>query len=282
MTCIRQLLAAVGAALCVGCDDGRITLSITDAPIDFADEVVVQFSGVAFERDDRTREVIEFATPLRVDLAQLTGELSESLLVDEPLPASGYRAIELLIDGSQTGGESFVQLNDGSTLSLYVPDAFEDDLRVPVAFTVDEESSVALTVDFDLRRSLFRVDDAVELRPALRVVADEDAASVTGAIADNLLRASCTPAVYVYEGTQVDPDDVGGTDDEPFSSAIATVETGSGARRYTIGFLEAGDYTLALTCDAGIDEPDTDDDVSFIRELEVELRAGRRETANFQ
>lgn len=283
MNAFKSLLVCAGAVLISACEDGRITLSVTDAPIDFAEEVVVQFSAVAFERDDGTRDVVEFDTPRRIDLALLTGELSEVLVDDQPLPASGYRAVEFSIDGSETGQDSYVQFTNGERLPLFVPEAFEDDLRVLADFTIDEEGSVAATVDFDLRRSLFVVDDArVELRPALRFIVDQDAGSVTGTIADNLLQqASCTPAVYVYEGSDVAPDDVG-SGDGPISSAIVTTDANSDDRRYTIGFLKAGDYTLALTCDAGDDEPDEDDDIAFIREVEITVRAGRRETRNFQ
>lgn len=284
MKALKLLLSGVVAPLLAACEDGRITLSVTDAPVDFAEEVVVQFRAVAFERDDGTREVIEFDTPQRIDLARLTGEFSEALVEDQPLPASSYRAIEFSIDGSQTGLNSYVQLTNGAQLPLYVPEAFEDELRVLADFTIEEEGSVAATVDFDLRRSLFIVDDAwVELRPQLRFILDEDAGSVTGAVADSLLQqAFCTPAVYVYEGTDVEPDDVGGSNDEPISSAIVTSDADSGARRYAIGFLAPGSYTLALTCDAGNDEPDQDDDITFIRESEIGVRAGRRGTLDFQ
>lgn len=283
MKFLNLLCLCLGAVLLSACEDGRVTLSVTDAPIDFADEVVVQFSAVAFERDDGTREVVEFAAPLRVDLSRLTGELSEVLVEDQALPVSGYRAVEFFVDGSETTLESYVRLTDGRQLPLYVPAAFEDELRVSADFTIDEEESVEATVDFDLRRSLFIVEDTrVELRPALRFILDEDASSVTGTVAETLLPAACTPAVYAYEGSDVEADDVGGSEDEPVSSAIVTIDVASGTRRYTIGFLEAGDYTVALTCEAGDDDPGVDDDIAFIQTREAELDAGRRETLNFQ
>ncbi|MES0872931.1 DUF4382 domain-containing protein [Sinimarinibacterium thermocellulolyticum] len=279
----RSLLLCGGVALLTACDSGRITLSVTDAPIDFAEEVVVQFRSVAFERDDGTRHIVEFNTPVRVDLSRLTGELSEVLVEDRPLPAADYRAIEFAIDGGQTQLTSYVQLIDGRRLPLFVPERFADDLRVSADFSVEAKESVAATVDFDLRRSLVIVDDSrVEFRPNLRFILDENAHSVSGTIAGALLQPPCVPAVYVYAGHDVQPDDVGGTDDEPLSSAIVFTEAGSGERRYTVGFLEAGDYTLALTCDAGSDDADRDDGTEFVRVREVELRAGRRETVNFQ
>lgn len=284
MKLLHPLLFCAGAACLSACDDGRITLSVTDAPIDFADEVVVQFAGVAFERDDGSRDVVEFDSPLRIDLSRLTGEVSRVLVDSQPLPAASYRAIEFSVDGnSQTTDTSYVLLSDGRRLPLYVPDAFEDDLRVVADFIIEEEETVSATVDFDLRRSIVIVDDVrAELRPSLRFILDDEASSVTGTVSESLLRSPCVPAIYLYEGSDVQPDDVGGSGEEPVSSAIVTTEAGSGTRRYTIGFLEPGDYTLALTCEADLDEPDSNDDIDFVRTRDIELRAGRRETANIQ
>lgn len=282
MKFLKPLLVCAGSAWLVACDDGRITLSVTDAPIDGAEEVVVQFSSVTFERDDGTRELVDLRPPLRIDLSRLTGELSEVVISEQPLPASGYRAIEFGIDGSQTTQESYVQLTNGGRLPLFVPDEVADDLRVRAEFVIDEEESVAATVDFDLRRSLFVVGDSVELRPQLRFIIDEDAASVSGSVAGTLLDSSCTPAVYAYDGADVTPGDVGGSGEEPISSAIVRLDSTTGDRRYTIGFLDAGDYTLALTCDADADDPAEEDGLEFVRTRNIELRTGRRATSNFQ
>jgi hypothetical protein len=61
----------VGSLLLAGCsgggddadDNGRVNLSITDAPVDDVDSVVIQFSGVAFKRAGAAAEVVQNLTP---------------------------------------------------------------------------------------------------------------------------------------------------------------------------------------------------------------------------
>jgi hypothetical protein len=77
------LLLSASLPLIAACEDGRITLSVADAPVDEAVEVVVQFSRIAFERDDGTREVVVLDNPRRIDLRSLTGGRSEALLTEQ-------------------------------------------------------------------------------------------------------------------------------------------------------------------------------------------------------
>src|SRR5688572_28925638 len=43
--------------------EGRIKVSVTDAPIDDASSVVVQFSGVAFKREGEAAEIVRNLSP---------------------------------------------------------------------------------------------------------------------------------------------------------------------------------------------------------------------------
>jgi hypothetical protein len=283
MRILKTLLLCVTLPLVSACDDGRITLSVTDAPIDEATEVIVQFSRVAFEREDGTREVVVLDQPRRIDLRSLTGGASEVLVAEQNLPAGRYRAVEFTVDGSSTTLESSVLLADGRRLSLFVPDASRSSLRVTADFVIAEQQRVDATVDFDLRRSLFIVDDTrAELRPQLRFVLDDEVGTARGQIAASLVTPPCSAAIYVYEGFDAEPDDVGGSGKQPLSSTIVDFTPSTGEYSYAVGFLKAGRYTLALTCEASADDPGRNDNITFKRLRNVTIRERRTATENFQ
>lgn len=282
----RTLLALAFCAAFSGCSlfesDGQVTLSVTDAPVDGVERVVVQFSRVTFVSDDDERERVSLSPAVQVDLRALNGGDRLELISSRQLPDGRYRKIEFRIDGSASTTESYVVEAGGTDqIPLYVPDDAVSDLIVGTDFTVDGTSSIDLTVDFDLRRSLFRNDDGTyELRPELRAVVDDDVGKVSGTIGSDLLDACGSAAVYAFKGSDVTPDDVDRLGVEPVNSTIVTArEDGSGS--YTVAFLEAGGYTVAFTCEADLDEPDEDDGIEFLREENVTIRAERTTTQDF-
>lgn len=67
---------------------GRIDLGVTDAAVDGATHVVVEFTGIEIKAaNDSKPEVFDFTVPRRIDLLALEGGGSEILLRDELLPA---------------------------------------------------------------------------------------------------------------------------------------------------------------------------------------------------
>jgi hypothetical protein len=77
----------------------------------------------------------------------------------------------------------------------------------------------------------------------------------------------------------VTPDDTGSAT-PPFASA--RVQAAGAAFEYHVGWLPAGSYTAALTCQAADDDPETDDSLSFLSQANVELDEGESETVDFQ
>ena len=87
---------ALGLGACGGgggSDTGRLSLAVTDAPVDEASSVVVQFSGVAFKRAGAAPELVQNLTPSprQLDLLQYQGGRAALLLDGVTLPAGEYR-----------------------------------------------------------------------------------------------------------------------------------------------------------------------------------------------
>ena len=51
--------------------------------------------------------------------------------------------------------------------------------------------------------------------------------------------------------------------------------------KYTAGFIEQGDYTVAFTCQFSSDNPEVDDMIEFVMPTNATVIAGQATTADF-
>ena len=90
----------------------------------------------------------------------------------------------------------------------------------------------------------------VLLRPTIRLVDNVAVGTLTGTVSNELATAAeCNPSVFVYnEG--VTPNAIEDMVDDPNNPvATAIVSFGEAAYEYTVGYLLAGNYNVAFTCD---------------------------------
>lgn len=263
---------------------GTITLGITDSPITEASRVVVEFTGVQIKAaGEGAPEVFEFASPRQIDLLALNGGGSEILLEDEPLPAGNYEWIRLLVNAGLNASDSFIELDDGSRHALFIPSGNETGLKLVSGFTVGAGSQVDFTIDFELRKSVIRppgLGGPFLLKPALRLVDNLQVGAIEGVVAASIAAENCAPAIYVYEGADTVPDDIGSAT-EPLVTAGVELDAQSGEFRYRVAFVPAGDYTVALTCAADADDPEADDDIAFEGAANAVVVAGETATVDF-
>jgi len=260
---------------------GRLSLAITDAPVDAAAQVVVEFAGVAVQGADGIWHEFDFAAPRHVDLLNLAGGGSELLLDDVLLPAGGYRAMHLRVNAEGGAGDSYIVLEDGGARrGLRIPEGARGGLELHHDFTVAANGISAFTVDFDLRKSVAAApveNGDYLLRPALRLVDNLTVGRITGNVAGELLHGDgCNSgAVYLYSGRGATPDDLGGSGQQPLVSApVVSDATSAGDYAYTLAYVAAGDYTLAFTCQALVDAVHSDEALRFSAPSEISLVAG--------
>lgn len=260
---------------------GTFSLAITDAPVDSATKVVVEFTGVSIKPADGRAIEFLFDEPRSIDLLQLQGNASEALVTGEQVSAGRYEWIRLHVNAVQDNVmDSYIEFDDGTQLELNIPSGAQTGLKLVSGFTVPAGGSTDFTIDFDLRKSITNPPgvSAAILKPALRLVDNTRVGSITGTIATDLINSACadpainTGAVYVYAGSDVTPVDMQGTEDDPIASAL--VHFAEGEYSYEVGFLLEGDYTVAYTCDALNDDPTTADDIVFEHSANVPVLAG--------
>jgi hypothetical protein len=251
--------------------------------VDEATSVVVQISKIDLLRSDGDDKEFTFAPPRRVDLLDFSAGLSTILLDRVRVPEGDYTGLRVTID-SDDSTESHIDLNTGARERLVLSGA-TDEFTIEEPFTIERRKELALTLEIDLRLSVLppaNVDEPYEFAPSTRLVNDADAATISGAISEDLVSSSsCLPVVYVYAGHDIDADDIG-SPLTPVASAAVKLGSVSGVRNYKVAFLLAGEYSVAFTCDALQDDPRDDDDIVFSPSAEVSVDASETATANFE
>lgn len=271
---------------------GVVSLDVTDAPVDAADAVVIQFTGVALKRAGSEEQVITFDTPRTLDLLALQGGKTAVLLDDVTVEAGDYEWVRLLVKSERNTLDSYLTETGGAQVPLFVPSGSQSGLKLVSGFTVPKDGSVAFTIDFDLRKSVAAPQASGSpylLKPALRLVDNAQAGAIGGTVATaTLADASCPGATaadnanvaYVFPGIAT-PNDLGGDGPDAVTTAAASVDTG-GAWRYQAAFLQPGTYTVAFTCQAANDDPETGGEpLVFLGARTVTVNAGATTTADF-
>ena len=239
-----------------GMDTGTLSLRITDAPIDNAKSVVVQFSAVQIRGVDTSQNIdFNFDPPKSIDLLTLQGSQAAVLLADETVPAGIYNELRLIVDADPNVEDSYISFNDNPDVKneLKVPSGSQSGLKLKGPVTVGANQSARYTVDFDVRKSIVKSGNPnnpkYHLKPVLRLVEDNQTGSISGSVDASLLSqaAGCSDdnvdshnAVYVYQGFNVTPDDIDMDESsvEPVVTALVKYDAVLDSHRYEVAFLQ--------------------------------------------
>lgn len=277
----RPLVIAVTAGLLAACgggdsgDTGRVTVSITDAPVDVAQEIWVKITGVAFKPSGSAPEMIQSFSPRTLNLLQYQQGDVAVLLDDVPFTAGSYQWLRLIIESQPNVRDSYVMVN-GAECELHVPSGAESGLKMNRGFSIAADGSLALTIDFDLRQSLRAppgqgsgtsgaCTQGYLLRPTLRLVDNAEVGAISGTVSfeSGMPPEDCMPKVYLFSGTAV-PDDIedtsSGPDVDPLVVVGVSIPEGAVSGTYRAAFIPAGNYTAAFTCS---DDTEADESLDF-------------------
>lgn len=275
--CVALLLASCGGGS--SSNSNNISLYLADAPIDQASSVVVSFTEIDVTGDQGTFP-FPFPQSTPINIYQLQGGLSQ-FLFQGTLPAGHYTSITLYFDALPGTLDSYVTLvGNGNSYPLVIPAGQPTKITVPVNFIVFQNLTASYTLDLDLRKSVLpdpSDPNQYILQPSLRAVSNNAYGMITGTVANKLVSSGCAGAVYVYPG-KVTPTDVNinapAGSVQPISSALIGVNNTTGQFAFTVGFLPAGDYTVAFTCQANLDNPTTSDNIQFPSTTTTSVKAG--------
>jgi len=265
-----------------------VAIRFSDAPVEALDSVMITVDQLIFNQsgddivvDTFTSEELNLieSDTFQLNLLDYQG-LESSLVLDSvKLPVGDYQNLRIVV---LNGEETYVQ-ETGSVAhkELKVPSG---ELKLG-GFTVSAASSQTFVVEFGLRQAMTHNPnpDRYILKPrGVRIVRLEDASTISGNV--DLSTASCSPSedvnlghvAYLYEGhdldaasladvfvresdlTDFDGVPVDGTDfdgsvpDNVIAPHVATsIDEESG--EYLFSYLNAGNYTVAISCNAVAD-----------------------------
>lgn len=175
------LAVATSALILTGCggdsssnDDGetgKVSMSVTDAPVNSALGVYVQFSGVVLIKDDETQEELTFDEPKQINLLDYQAGNSVELFTDFEVEAGEYSQIRLMVD-TEGNNDTYISFADGS-FELEIPSGEQTGLKLVSGFTVTADESVSFMLDFDLRKAITVTGNGeYKLRPTIDLFAD--------------------------------------------------------------------------------------------------------------
>jgi hypothetical protein len=289
----RVLLAAASAALIAACGGGgsdsagpgtgTLGINITDAPVDGARHVYVTFTAIELKPDGASPITIDIPDR-RIDLLALRDGLSDPLLPNQTVPAGRYEWVRVFINAQQNTNASAIELLDGRSFPLFVPSGEERGLQLIRGFNVAQGGTTSFTIDFDLRRSVIAPPGQAPnylLKPVLRIIDNLQVGVISGTVPASLIPTGCTPFIYVFAGSNVVPDDIDSDpspDVDPLVSVPVTLNSTTGAWSFRVPFLEVGAYTVAFTCNGGVDTPETNETLTFSPAVNVSVNANQTVT----
>jgi hypothetical protein len=284
---VAPALATLGLVACSGgggdsptpTEPSKISISLMDAPVDGVTAVYVKITSMWIKPEGGPAAELPLTTkPMTVNLMELT-DTNAAILIDEAVIEPGsYEWLAMDVAAERNVRDSYVMTETGGEeeIELRVP---SNRVRLVGGFEVPPNESLQLLFDWDMRQGLVYPPGQRQymLKPAFRMLDVTAYGVLKGTIAAATVGTSLDPAtnncasddkvdltvgnvVYVFEGN-VTPDDVDGADD-----AIATVEaTPNEAGDYVYRtLLEPGTYTVVFSCEAGNDDPEADDDITFL------------------
>ena len=284
----RNLTPLSVLAFAIGCSSGgdtpeqgstgsktnTISVSLTDAATDLADRVYTSIGGVSLNFEDSGWVEHNFDTPMKIDLLTLQAGNSISLLDGvEAQPGTYEVRLNLYKDDDNVLDNSIVLTDGGQEYELFIPSGTETGIKLSSPITVLTNKSANYTIDFDVRKSVVKrgQEHRYILKPVLRLVDNSNVGEITGTITDTtLLTTDCSDqdpltnnVIYIYEGFDVIPDDIGSSGADPVSTANVVFDESTGEYGYKAAFLTAGDYTVSFTCNSDLDNIESDDELNF-------------------
>ena len=265
---------------------GYLNLSVSDSPIKDATKVCVRFDGVELKHaDSDDKETIEFEQPIVVNLLAHQGANSAPIVTGAEVPAGEYEWIRLKVaaerdlsggvnDGDPTSElcddeteNSYLVRDSGGVFNLFIPSGSQRGLQLIKDIIIPANRTGDYTAEWDLGKSFNGPPGLlpdVMMKPVVKLVANNEVGTLVGGVADELIAwEACddefSPSVYVFDdGVEPNPFD------DPFAvdDAVATglveqqmQEDGSMPWLYSIGFLLAGNYEVAYTCNGDLFAP---------------------------
>jgi len=269
---------------------GVLAVQVTDTKVDEAQAVVLHYTQVTIH-GDHGDIVVPVHDPFTGDPGRSINLLDftngdSTMLFEHTLPAGHYSWMRLDVDFDPT--QSYIEI-DGGMHQLHCTSCQNNGVLLNHSFMIDADQTTAFTLDFDLRSSITMASGMHYIRPTVRVVDTAASGAIAGSVDPTLIASLGSDgtgcAVYVFDGENATLDDIympmGGMMSGMHHNPVITAMVDPDTLTYTAGFMPAGPYTVALTCDAMMDITDIDDTLMFTGATNAPVTAGHTFMVNF-
>ncbi|TKB45744.1 DUF4382 domain-containing protein [Thalassotalea mangrovi] len=290
------------------------SLAISDAPVDGLSNVTLCFNRVELNGEGGKTEFIvgehaeminansecpDATNSVGINLLEYTGAEALTLINNIEIDAGKYNQMRFVLSEGSFAIKDAQYDEDGNEVAA--------EQRVPVVvpsnelkldgFTVAQGGNVSFTLEFDLRKGMTNPvgQENYFVKPrGVRLVDNNLIGHLEGTVAE--MDYSCTQmspedtslpvgSVYIYNGAdQTALGDNTATDvaeeTQPLASAGVFFNENTNMYEYAIGFLLAGDYTVAFTCDTE-DDPELDEELDFVEQQNVTIFENETTVADF-
>ena len=281
---------------------GQLSLSVSDAPVQNARQVCIEFTEAEFKKAGSENQLIVFDPAAKIDLLAFQGMNAAPLLIDETLEAGEYQWVRLAVNAPRNGdGGAGAGMNDDDCLGdgsyivtdaggvhpLYIPSGAESGLKLNRGFSLPVGGEADFVAEFDLMKSIHAPegqDPAYVMRPVVHLLDRAEIGSIAGEVDGSLAtQPGCMPAVHLFYAGEVPDDNEADSESDsidPIASAMVNLQ-GDGSFTYEIGPLLSGLYDVAFSCDA--DDPVADEALQYLSSPDnpVEVVANEQAIADF-
>ncbi len=283
-------LSVLGLAGCGGSSDSsspqtaKVSFSIADAPVDGMSAVHVSYASFSLQHEDGTWYELPVQdengneTIVKLNLLDYQNGKSQLVISNTELPIGVYKQMIInTYDCPQNKNDpntescNVIHADTGNEYPLKTP---SNKLRLG-GFEVDPRGVQHYTIDFNLRQSLVDTNGGYNLKPhGISIVDNGTVGTVEGTVTASLwnqcgsdeMPSELTTGVYLYQDADLDSKLTDEFDPDmdsapegyvaPFASQLVKFNDESNEYEYKFGFLPAGNYHVAFTCDAGMDDPE--------------------------
>jgi hypothetical protein len=281
---------------------GTVSLAVSDAPVQNARQVCIEFTEAEFKKAGAGNQVVVFDPPAKIDLLAYQGMNLAPLFTGESMEAGEYQWVRLAVNAAKganggggagsndaecLGSGSYIVTEEGAVHGLYIPSGATSGLKLNRGFTLPVGGEANFVAEFDLMKSVHDpegLDPDYIMRPTIQLLDLAQTGSIAGEVGADLATADeCTPTVHVFRAGDVpDDNEDDGADDsvDPVASVDVTMQN-DGRFLYEVGPILTGSYLVTFTCQA--DEPLVDEDIEYTESEDnpVDVAAGQQSEANF-
>ena len=297
---------SLGLSGCDHDDDDKkpatVSLGVSDASVDEITALNICFSAIEFKAlgdgESKTFTVGDDAEILPansvcpdatntvgINLLDYIGEDAEQLINNAEMEAGEYKLRVIMSEGSFA-----IDKASGEEVMVEVP---SNELKLVNALTFAQGGVASYTLEFDLRKSMVDAtgQEGYKLKPTgVRLVNNTEVGTLTGNVSSTyLMNNGCedvstaegdgVASIYMFESPATMPLNV----DEVYATGTA-ISNGAGGSSYEIGYVLAGQYDVAISCNEFklVDGVAIGGEPIFIETIEdVEISAEETQAVNF-